>query len=173
MHVYKRHARFDSVGRDARVAKSRAGLIAKGRNRYALARYVQRRFHTLHNSPLGVQSCKRSLGPTRKHSPRYIDEREAFSTPYWPARNSPGRLGGHGHSPYRLSRRGIRHATFDRKRRSRDAAKRRVHANAGKRGASHGPAKAFFFFPYPFYPFAPTAPLPDFPFFVDLALFGA
>lgn len=29
------------------------------------------------------------------------------------------------------------------------------------------------FFSYPFCHFAPTAPLPDFPFFVDLALFGA
>lgn len=28
-------------------------------------------------------------------------------------------------------------------------------------------------FSYPFCHFAPTAPLPDFPFFVDLALFGA
>lgn len=84
--------------------------------------------------------------------------------PYWLACNGPGRLGGHGHSPYRLSRRGIRHATFDHKRRSRDAA---------KRGASHGPAKAFFFFPYPFCPFAPTAPSPNFPFFAALAFFGA
>ena len=82
--------------------------------------------------------------------------------PYWLARNDPGRLG----------RRGIRHATFDRKRRSRDAAKRRVRANAGKRGASHGPAKAFFF-SYPFYPFAPTAPSADFLFFATLAFFGA
>lgn len=97
-----------------------------------------------------------------EHSPRYIDEREAFSTPYWPVRNSPGRLGGHGHSPYRLSRRGIRHATFDRKRRSRDAAKRRVRANAGKRDASHGPAKTFFL---PFLPFRPDCAVAKLPFF--------
>ena len=82
--------------------------------------------------------------------------------PYWLARNDPGHLG----------RRGIRHATFDRKRRSRDAAKRRVRANADKRGASHGPAKTSFF-SYPFCPFAPTAPSANFPFFVTLAFFGA
>lgn len=80
--------------------------------------------------------------------------------PYWLARNDPGRL----------SRRGIRHATFDHKRRSRDAAKRRVRANAGKRGACMGRRRLF---SYPFCHFAPTAPLPDFPSFVDLALFGA
>lgn len=81
--------------------------------------------------------------------------------PYWLARNDPGRL----------SRRGIRHAAFDHKQHSRDDAKRRVRANAGKRGASHGPAKTFF--SYPFCPFAPTAPSPNFPFFVTLAFFGA
>lgn len=107
-----------------------------------------------------------------EHSPRYIDEREAFSTPYWPARNGPGRLGGHGHSPYRLSRRGIRHATFDHKRRSHDAAKT---TRSRKRWQTRRIAWAGegLFFSYPFCPFAPTAPSPNFPFFVTLAFFGA
>ena len=95
-----------------------------------------------------------------EHSPRSIDEREAFSMPYWLARNGPGRLGGHGHSPYRLSRRGIRHATFDHKRRSRDAAKRRVRANAGKRGACMGRRRPFFLLFLPLRPDCAVAQLP-------------
>ena len=92
--------------------------------------------------------------------------------PYWLACNGPGRLGGHGHSPYRLSRRVIRHATFDHKQRAR---KRWQTRRSRKRWQTRRIAWASedLFFSYPFCPFAPTAPSPNFPFFATLAFFGA
>ena len=106
-----------------------------------------------------------------EHSPRYIDEREAFSMPYWLTRNGPGRLGGHGHSPYRLRRRGIRHATLTingvRATPPNDAFAQTL-ANEAHRMGRRRPL-----FSLPFYPFAPTAPSPNFPFFATLAFFGA
>lgn len=105
-----------------------------------------------------------------EHSPRSIDEREAFSTPYWPVRNSPGRLGGRGirhialagaaFATLRLTANGVRATPPN------DAFAQTL-ANEAHRMGRRRP------FSYPFCHFAPTAPLPDFPFFVDLALFGA
>ena len=105
-----------------------------------------------------------------EHSPRYIDEREAFSTPYWLARNSPGRLGGRGirhiasagaaFATLRLTVNGVRATPPN------DAFAQTL-ANETHRWASED------LFSYPFCPFAPTAPSPNFPFFVDLAFFGA
>lgn len=96
-----------------------------------------------------------------EHSPRSIDEREAFSTPYWPARNGPGRLGG----------RGIRHiasagAAFATLRLTING----VRATPPNEAHRMGQRKLF---SYPFCPFAPTTPSPNFPFFVTLAFFGA
>ena len=170
MHVHKRHARFDSVGRDARVAKTRAGLIAKGRNRYALARYVQRRFHTPYDSLLGVQSCERSLGPARnirhatlmnaKHSLRHI------------SRCATAQAASAGTDIRHIASAGAAFATLRLTINSVRAtppndAFARTPANETHRMGQRR------LFSYPFYPFAPTAPLPDFLFFVTLAFFGA
>ena len=109
-------------------------------------------------------------GANAEHSPRSIDEREAFSMPCWLARNDPGRL----------SRRGIRHiasagAAFATQRLTindvratppNDAFAQTL-ANEAHAWAGEG------LFSYPFYPFAPTAPSPNFPFFAALAFFGA
>lgn len=109
-------------------------------------------------------------GASTEHSPHHIGEREAFSTLYWLARNDPGRL----------SRRGIRHialagAAFATLRLTINGIRAtppndafaQTPPNDAHRMGQRRP------FSYPFCHFAPTAPLPDFPFFVDLALFGA
>lgn len=106
-----------------------------------------------------------------EHSPRYIDEREAFSMPYWLARNDPGRL----------SRRGIRHiasagAAFATLRLTINGVRAtppndafaRTLANEANHVGQRRPL-----FSYPFCPFAPTAPSADFPFFATLTFFDA
>lgn len=105
-----------------------------------------------------------------EHSPRSIDEREAFSTPYWPVRNNPGRLGGHGirhialagaaFATLRLTINGVRATPPN------DAFAQTLANEAHRMGQRR-------LFSYPFCPFAPTTPSPNFPFFVTLAFFGA
>ena len=81
--------------------------------------------------------------------------------PYWLARNDPGRLG----------RRGIRHialagAAFATLRLTINGVRATLANEAHRMGQRR-------LFSYSFCPFAPTAPSPNFPFFVDLAFFGA